>query len=139
MVLVDGKLGNTTYVQCFIWLQYYHFSRQRKAIYLRLQSKATTFSFYGQKGLVCIIARGVKALNAIKRKPNIGADIVNIILYYFVPCKKILHHKSTRPIQNLGTWLVLFIFAINLQCALQLSFSHYTRHYTFLCRFWKYK
>ena len=31
-----------------------------------------------------IIARGVKALNAIKRKPNIGADIVNIILYYYV-------------------------------------------------------
>ena len=60
------------------------FPGKEKAIYLRLQSKATTFSFYGQKGLVCIIARGVKALNAIKRKPNIGADIVNIILYYYV-------------------------------------------------------
>ena len=69
---------------------------KRKAIYLRLQSKATTFSFYGQKGLVCIIARGVKALNAIKRKPNIGADIVNIILYYFVLLFHVRKYFTTR-------------------------------------------
>ena len=43
-----------------------------------------------------IIARGVKALNAIKRKPNIGADIVNIILYYYVLLFHVRKYFATR-------------------------------------------
>ena len=105
------KTGKYQLCAVFHLIAIISFFREKKSNLFKITIQGNDFFFLWPKRSGMYYSQRGKSTECYQKETKYRSrysEYNTILLCITVPCKKILHHKSTRPIQNQGTCFIYF-------------------------------